>query len=161
MSSLGIQESCCPFGFWHCGRLIPVQCSISEQTGGTCARTAAQTSARRTHSGSPAGAATSALSPLAGGKRKEKELDTAAGCANDAPFYSYTTFWQYADSGPYPGDQDLFNGDATGLSKYVDSFVPAVAQHIFTPNLRRICAQDGPRKLNSTSIFECMCRTSN
>ncbi|KAI0290542.1 N,O-diacetylmuramidase [Multifurca ochricompacta] len=27
-----------------------------------------------------------------------------------------TTFWQYADSGPYPGDQDLFNGDAAGLS---------------------------------------------
>ncbi|KAN0116556.1 secreted hydrolase [Russula decolorans] len=30
----------------------------------------------------------------------------------------YTTFWQYADSGPYPaGDQDLFNGDEAGLSK--------------------------------------------
>jgi len=32
--------------------------------------------------------------------------------------WSYTTFWQYADSGPYPGDQDLFNGDAAGLSKF-------------------------------------------
>ncbi|KAI0280530.1 glycoside hydrolase family 25 protein [Russula aff. rugulosa BPL654] len=28
------------------------------------------------------------------------------------------TFWQYADSGPYPGDQDLFIGDAAGLSKF-------------------------------------------
>ena len=37
--------------------------------------------------------------------------------ANDACFHSYATFWQYADSGPYPGDQDLFNGDAAGLSK--------------------------------------------
>jgi len=31
--------------------------------------------------------------------------------------WSFTTFWQYADSGPYPGDQDYFNGDATGLQK--------------------------------------------
>jgi len=31
--------------------------------------------------------------------------------------WSYTTFWQYADSGPFPGDQDLFNGDAAGLSR--------------------------------------------
>ncbi|KAJ7789070.1 glycoside hydrolase superfamily [Mycena olivaceomarginata] len=28
--------------------------------------------------------------------------------------WSFTTFWQYADSGPNPGDQDLFNGDAAG-----------------------------------------------
>ncbi|KAF5391032.1 hypothetical protein D9757_004057 [Collybiopsis confluens] len=27
------------------------------------------------------------------------------------------TFWQYADSGPNPGDQDVFNGDAAGLSR--------------------------------------------
>ncbi|KAI0075216.1 glycoside hydrolase family 25 protein [Panus rudis PR-1116 ss-1] len=31
--------------------------------------------------------------------------------------WSFTTFWQYADSGPNPGDQDLFNGDMTGLQK--------------------------------------------
>ncbi|KAH9066212.1 glycoside hydrolase family 25 protein [Lactarius vividus] len=31
--------------------------------------------------------------------------------------WSYTTFWQYADSGTYPGDQDLFNGDAAGLKR--------------------------------------------
>jgi len=32
--------------------------------------------------------------------------------------WSYTTFWQYADSGSNgPGDQDLFNGDTTGLKK--------------------------------------------
>ncbi|KXN91199.1 N,O-diacetylmuramidase [Leucoagaricus sp. SymC.cos] len=31
--------------------------------------------------------------------------------------WSFTTFWQYADSGPNPGDQDLFNGDATGLQR--------------------------------------------
>ncbi|KAK0439363.1 glycoside hydrolase family 25 protein, partial [Armillaria borealis] len=31
--------------------------------------------------------------------------------------WSYTTFWQYADSGPNPGDQDIFNGDAAGLSR--------------------------------------------
>ncbi|KAF8266536.1 putative N,O-diacetyl muramidase [Lactarius quietus] len=31
--------------------------------------------------------------------------------------WSYTTFWQYADSGPFPGDQDSFNGDAAGLKR--------------------------------------------
>ncbi|XP_006463246.1 hypothetical protein AGABI2DRAFT_120070 [Agaricus bisporus var. bisporus H97] len=29
--------------------------------------------------------------------------------------YEFTTFWQYANSGPNPGDQDYFNGDAAGL----------------------------------------------
>ncbi|KAI0298738.1 glycoside hydrolase family 25 protein, partial [Multifurca ochricompacta] len=32
--------------------------------------------------------------------------------------WRFTTFWQYADSGPNPGDQDLFNGDITGLQRY-------------------------------------------
>jgi len=31
--------------------------------------------------------------------------------------WSFTTFWQFADSGSNPGDQDLFNGDMTGLQK--------------------------------------------
>jgi len=31
--------------------------------------------------------------------------------------WRYTTFWQYADSGKFPGDQDSFNGDAAGLSR--------------------------------------------
>ncbi|KAJ7697593.1 glycoside hydrolase superfamily [Mycena rosella] len=31
--------------------------------------------------------------------------------------WSFTTFWQYADSGPNPGDADLFNGDAVGLTR--------------------------------------------
>ncbi|KAJ3560636.1 hypothetical protein NP233_g10707 [Leucocoprinus birnbaumii] len=31
--------------------------------------------------------------------------------------WAFTTFWQYADSGPNPGDQDLFNGDAAGLKR--------------------------------------------
>ncbi|TFK39030.1 glycoside hydrolase family 25 protein [Crucibulum laeve] len=31
--------------------------------------------------------------------------------------WSFTTFWQYADSGPNPGDQDLFNGDMAGLKR--------------------------------------------
>ncbi|KAI9449736.1 glycoside hydrolase family 25 protein [Lactarius psammicola] len=31
--------------------------------------------------------------------------------------WSFTTFWQYADSGPFPGDQDKFNGDAAGLKR--------------------------------------------
>ncbi|KAJ7665935.1 glycoside hydrolase family 25 protein [Mycena polygramma] len=31
--------------------------------------------------------------------------------------WSFATFWQYADSGPNPGDQDLFNGDAAGLGR--------------------------------------------
>ncbi|KAH7903606.1 glycoside hydrolase family 25 protein [Hygrophoropsis aurantiaca] len=30
--------------------------------------------------------------------------------------WEYTTFWQYADSGSNPGDQDYFNGDSTGLA---------------------------------------------
>ncbi|KAJ3966309.1 glycoside hydrolase family 25 protein [Lentinula raphanica] len=29
----------------------------------------------------------------------------------------FATFWQYADSGPNPGDQDVFNGDAAGLER--------------------------------------------
>ncbi|KAF8266534.1 glycoside hydrolase superfamily [Lactarius quietus] len=59
-------------------------------------------SALTTHSGSPPGQAPLAPSPL-------------AGVAN--VIHSYTTFWQYADSGPFPGDQDLFNGDAAGLKR--------------------------------------------
>jgi hypothetical protein len=58
--------------------------------------------------------------------RIEKQNRTWAprrGDANDAAVYSFTTFWQYADSGPYPGDQDYFNGDATGLKKYA-YFIP-------------------------------------
>ncbi|TFK37987.1 glycoside hydrolase family 25 protein [Crucibulum laeve] len=31
--------------------------------------------------------------------------------------WPFATFWQYADSGPNPGDQDLFNGDAAGLKR--------------------------------------------
>jgi GH25 family lysozyme M1 (1,4-beta-N-acetylmuramidase) len=31
--------------------------------------------------------------------------------------WSYHTFWQYADSGPSPGDQDYFNGDMAGLKR--------------------------------------------
>ncbi|KAI0761118.1 glycoside hydrolase family 25 protein [Irpex lacteus] len=31
--------------------------------------------------------------------------------------WSYETFWQYADSGSNPGDQDIFNGDAAGLKR--------------------------------------------
>ncbi|TBU36833.1 glycoside hydrolase family 25 protein [Dichomitus squalens] len=31
--------------------------------------------------------------------------------------WSYTTFWQYADSGSNPGDQDEFNGTLDGLKK--------------------------------------------
>ncbi|KAJ8514554.1 hypothetical protein ONZ45_g7913 [Pleurotus djamor] len=31
--------------------------------------------------------------------------------------YAYTTFWQYADSGAVPGDQDYFNGDSAGLKR--------------------------------------------
>ncbi|MCO5972048.1 lysozyme [Actinoallomurus soli] len=29
--------------------------------------------------------------------------------------WSFYTFWQYADSGTFPGDQDTFNGDSTRL----------------------------------------------
>ncbi|KAL1734238.1 glycoside hydrolase family 25 protein [Schizophyllum commune] len=31
--------------------------------------------------------------------------------------WTYHTFWQYADSGSNPGDQDVFNGDAAGLKR--------------------------------------------
>ncbi|MFJ9846794.1 hypothetical protein ACIRYZ_41460 [Kitasatospora sp. NPDC101155] len=30
--------------------------------------------------------------------------------------WSYQTFWQFADSGTFPGDQDLFNGASDRLS---------------------------------------------
>ncbi|KIK73228.1 glycoside hydrolase family 25 protein, partial [Paxillus rubicundulus Ve08.2h10] len=32
--------------------------------------------------------------------------------------WEYTSFWQYADSGPNPGDADLWNGDLAGLKRY-------------------------------------------
>ncbi|KAJ4467246.1 glycoside hydrolase family 25 protein [Lentinula aciculospora] len=31
--------------------------------------------------------------------------------------WSFATFWQYADAGPNPGDQDVFNGDSTELQR--------------------------------------------
>ncbi|KXN69771.1 glycoside hydrolase family 25 protein, partial [Conidiobolus coronatus NRRL 28638] len=31
--------------------------------------------------------------------------------------WSFHTFWQYADKGPNPGDQDVFNGDKSGLQR--------------------------------------------
>ncbi|GJE99572.1 glycoside hydrolase family 25 protein [Phanerochaete sordida] len=31
--------------------------------------------------------------------------------------WSYETFWQFADSGSNPGDQDIFNGDMAGLKR--------------------------------------------
>ncbi len=37
--------------------------------------------------------------------------------------WAYTTFWQYADSGANPGDQDEFNGSMQGLKKYVPQFL--------------------------------------
>ena len=35
----------------------------------------------------------------------------------------YTTFWQYADSGSNPGDQDEFNGSLQGLKKCASHFI--------------------------------------
>ncbi|KAF9649590.1 glycoside hydrolase family 25 protein [Thelephora ganbajun] len=35
--------------------------------------------------------------------------------------WSYHTFWQYADSGPVPGDQNYFNGDMAGLRRLAAS----------------------------------------
>ncbi|KAF8263036.1 hypothetical protein EI94DRAFT_626836 [Lactarius quietus] len=37
--------------------------------------------------------------------------------------WSYTTFWKFADSDTFPGDQDSFNGDAAGLSRYVSQCI--------------------------------------
>lgn len=31
--------------------------------------------------------------------------------------WPFETFWQWADSGTFPGDQDVFNGSQTGLKK--------------------------------------------
>lgn len=31
--------------------------------------------------------------------------------------WHFHTFWQYADHGPVPGDQDYFNGDMAGLKR--------------------------------------------
>lgn len=31
--------------------------------------------------------------------------------------WGYHTFWQYADHGSVPGDQNYFNGDAAGLKR--------------------------------------------
>ncbi|KAM6503318.1 glycoside hydrolase family 25 protein [Amanita muscaria] len=56
----------------------------------------------------------------AGGFSTNNPLWIADYAANIGPLptgYAYTTFWQYADSGPNPGDADLFNGDSAGLSR--------------------------------------------
>lgn len=56
----------------------------------------------------------------AGGFSNNNPLWIADYAANIGPLptgYAYTTFWQYADSGPNPGDADLFNGDSAGLSR--------------------------------------------
>lgn len=60
------------------------------------------------------------VGPLPAGWRYETNFgssDKKGWYADDACLHSYTTFWQYANSGPNPGDQDLFNGDAAGLSQ--------------------------------------------
>ncbi|KAN0088838.1 glycoside hydrolase family 25 protein [Tylopilus felleus] len=36
--------------------------------------------------------------------------------------WKYTSFWQYADSGPNPGDADLWNGDYDGLKRMAWGF---------------------------------------
>jgi hypothetical protein len=66
------------------------------------------------------------------------------GDANDAYTYRFTTFWQYADSGPYPGDQDYFNGDMTGLHKYAFLFF------IFVPCFLRM-------SLHRDMTLMCLC----
>jgi GH25 family lysozyme M1 (1,4-beta-N-acetylmuramidase) len=37
--------------------------------------------------------------------------------------WRYYTFWQYADHGPVPGDQDYYNGDLAGLKRQATSFL--------------------------------------
>ncbi|KAG6908001.1 hypothetical protein DXG01_006536 [Tephrocybe rancida] len=73
------------------------QSSTPPLIGGPPARATTLGSVLPTLSGSPDTPLLLALSPLAG--------------------RNFTTFWQYADSGPNPGDQDLFNGDAAGLGR--------------------------------------------
>ncbi|KAG6907995.1 hypothetical protein DXG01_006530 [Tephrocybe rancida] len=73
------------------------QSSTPPLIGGPPARATTLDSVLPTLSGSPDTPLLLALSPLAG--------------------RNFTTFWQYADSGPNPGDQDLFNGDAAGLGR--------------------------------------------
>ncbi|KAI6010760.1 glycoside hydrolase family 25 protein [Pisolithus orientalis] len=36
--------------------------------------------------------------------------------------WAYASFWQYADSGPNPGDADLWNGDMSGLQRRVTCY---------------------------------------
>ncbi|KAN0129597.1 Glycoside hydrolase superfamily [Lactarius tabidus] len=51
--------------------------------------------------------------------------------------WSFPTFWQYADSGPYPGDQDYFNGG--GLQRYLSGFRPSIP---IEPSAERACSND-------------------
>ncbi|KAF8650927.1 hypothetical protein AX16_005025 [Volvariella volvacea WC 439] len=43
--------------------------------------------------------------------------------------WSYTSFWQYADSGPNPGDQNIWNGDLAGLRRFLSSLYPSSITH--------------------------------
>lgn len=51
--------------------------------------------------------------------------------------WKYTSFWQYDDKGPNPGDADLWNGDEAGLKRYVFSS-KLVSQFIEIPIQNRM-----------------------
>lgn len=65
--------------------------------------------------GSPVTPPASVPFPLHGGKPRTNQRFTMS--KDSLTCCSFATFWQYADSGPNPGDQDLFNGDAAGLKR--------------------------------------------
>lgn len=48
----------------------------------------------------------------------EVKLNIAGVGLAERLLHSYATFWQYADSGSNPGDQDEFNGSMAGLKAY-------------------------------------------
>lgn len=43
---------------------------------------------------------------------------TSASSPGDTPGWPYATFWQWADSGTFPGDQDVFQGSQANLVKF-------------------------------------------
>ena len=65
----------------------------------------------------------------------------------------YATFWQYADSGPNPGDQDEFNGSLQGLKKCVPHLLSPLPVSQASMRLESFLVADGrPYQTASPSV---------
>lgn len=104
-------------------RLVVSPPSILPQAGGRLAQVMLVVSKLIIHFGLRTGLPLLESYPLVTRETPEYYFWSAsqAEMADQPLFYAYsvTSFWQHADSGPNPGDQDIWNGDLAGLQRYV------------------------------------------